>query len=204
MFDPAALGHPYRSMTIEAERDTRWEIRRGVVDPGAVQDALRVLHLDLLTHGADAGRLSQWLWAAHWFPHLRDDPAILALARALPAEWRTGEPCEPQILLQFPHTGPEPEVTFHVDQEPAWAAGRPYRRIVGVALSPWRAENGGLMVVADTTPVALELDAGDAVMMAPELPHSGGINRTGAIRYGVYFRWLEDAAPAPSTASSSP
>jgi hypothetical protein len=28
--------------------------------------------------------------------------------------------------------------------------------------------------------------------MDPDLEHSGGVNRTGAIRYGVYFRFLED------------
>jgi hypothetical protein len=27
-------------------------------------------------------------------------------------------------------------------------------------------------------------------MMTPDLPHSGGINRSGRLRYGVYFRWL--------------
>jgi ectoine hydroxylase-related dioxygenase (phytanoyl-CoA dioxygenase family) len=37
----------------------------------------------------------------------------------------------------------------------------------------------------------VELDAGDAVLLPPDLPHSGGVNRTGSIRYGVYFRWLE-------------
>jgi ectoine hydroxylase-related dioxygenase (phytanoyl-CoA dioxygenase family) len=29
------------------------------------------------------------------------------------------------------------------------------------------------------------------VMFSPRVWHTGGINRTGAIRYGVYFRWLE-------------
>ena len=38
--------------------------------------------------------------------------------------------------------------------------------------------------------MAVELDPGDAVMMSPAVWHSGGINRTGSIRYGVYFRWL--------------
>jgi ectoine hydroxylase-related dioxygenase (phytanoyl-CoA dioxygenase family) len=37
---------------------------------------------------------------------------------------------------------------------------------------------------------AVELDPGDAVAMTPDLEHSGGINRTGSLRYGVYFRWL--------------
>jgi hypothetical protein len=30
-------------------------------------------------------------------------------------------------------------------------------------------------------------------MMSPDLPHSGGVNHSGALRYGVYFRWLADA-----------
>jgi len=28
--------------------------------------------------------------------------------------------------------------------------------------------------------------------MTPDLEHSGGVNLTGAIRYGVYFRYLGD------------
>jgi hypothetical protein len=165
---------------------------RGVVPYAHVDAVLRLLHLDLLEHGHDAARLSEWLWGAHWFPHLRGAPEMAALRDALPAEWRTGTPCEPQILLQFPHAGPEPEITFHVDQEPDWAAGQRYARIVGVPLSPWRRDNGGLLYESADGPVAVEVDPGDAVMMTPDLPHSGGVNRTGSIRYGVYFRWLED------------
>ena len=169
------------------------EIGRGVIPLDLVDDALRVLHLDLLENGASAATLGEWLWGAHWFPHLKYDPAIVALAQALPPAWRTGTMSDPQILLQFPHVGPEPEITFHVDQEPDWADGRGYLRIVGVPLSPWRHENGGLLVETADAPVAVELDPGDAVMMTPDLPHSGGLNRTGAVRYGVYFRWLTDA-----------
>jgi hypothetical protein len=29
------------------------------------------------------------------------------------------------------------------------------------------------------------------VMMTLDLEHSGDINRTGSLRYGVYFRWLD-------------
>jgi ectoine hydroxylase-related dioxygenase (phytanoyl-CoA dioxygenase family) len=84
-------------------------------------------------------------------------------------------------------------VTFHLDQEPEWAEGRRYERIVGVALSPWRRDNGGLLVKGDDgEAAAVELDPGDAVLLPPDLLHSGGVNRTGAIRYGVYFRWLEE------------
>ncbi len=171
-----------------------FEVRRGIVPAGLVEDALRLIHLDLLERGAQATELGQWLWEAHWFPHLRYQAPITALADALPASWRTGTFCDPQILLQFPHVGPEPEITFHVDEEPAWADQQRYLRIVGVALSAWRSDNGGLIVKLDHGPHAVELDPGDAVMMSPGLLHSGGLNRTGAIRYGLYFRWLGPSA----------
>lgn len=168
-----------------------FEVRKGAVSGELVDDALRLLHLDLLQRGADPAELGEWLWGAHWFPHLRYQDQITALARALPAPWQTGTFCDPQILLQFPHVGPEPEITFHVDQEPEWAKARRYRRVVGVALSSWRRDNGGLIVQPEGEPHGLDLDPGDAVMMSPGLRHSGGLNRTGSIRYGVYFRWLE-------------
>lgn len=170
-----------------------------------VDDALRLLHLDLLQRGVSAQQLGDWLWGAHWFGHLNYDRRILALAEALPASWRTGQLCDPQILLQFPHVGPEPEITFHLDEEPEWANGRRYRRIVGVPLSRWHRDNGALLVRRCDEIETVELAPGDAVMMGPELWHSGGINATGAIRYGVYFRWLDDGSDQAdsSTARSS-
>jgi ectoine hydroxylase-related dioxygenase (phytanoyl-CoA dioxygenase family) len=170
-----------------------FEVVRGVVPDELVDDALRVLHLDLLQRGASAEELGEWLWGAHWFPHLKYDEKIVALESALPAEWRTGALCDPQILLQFPHVGPPPEITFHVDEEPHWAKGRRYRRIVGVPLTPWRQDNGGLLVKVDGAIVPVELDPGDAVMMTPDLPHTCGVNVTGSLRYGVYFRWLDES-----------
>jgi hypothetical protein len=167
-----------------------YEVRRGVLTPRLVNDALRALHLDLLARGASAQELGEWLWAAHWFPHLRHSDPIIALADALPEDWRTGDRCDPQILLQFPHVGPEPEVTFHLDQVPDWAGNRRYQRIVGVALSQWHRDNGGLLVKRGSEIMPVELSAGDAVAMAPDLLHTAGINRTGSLRYGVYFRWL--------------
>ena len=168
-----------------------YRVARGAVPRHLVDDALRMLNLDLLERGASAGELAEWLWDTHWFPHLRYRDEVMALVEALPSEWREGSLCDPQILLQFPHTGPQPQITFHVDQEPEWAEGRRYLRIVGVPLSPWRRENGGLLVRPGGETIAIEVDPGDVVMMTPELPHSGGVNRTGAIRYGVYFRFLE-------------
>jgi hypothetical protein len=171
------------------------EVARAVVPPERVDGALRLIHTDLLERGSSATELSEWLWAMHWFPHLRHRPEMLALADTLPQQWRQGTMCDPQILLQFPHVGPDPEITFHVDQEPNWAEGRRYVRIVGVPLSQWRAENGGLLIQTVDGSEVIELDPGDAVMMTPDVPHSGGLNHSGTIRYGVYFRWLE---PAPT------
>jgi hypothetical protein len=169
-----------------------FEVVRGAVPQKRIDDALRLLHLDLLERGASAEELSEWLWGTHWFPHLRESEEVLALAGSLPEKWRRGRMCDPQILLQFPHVGPEPAISFHLDQEPPWAGERPYLRIVGVPLSPWRGDNGGLLVQTAEGPAAVEADPGDAIMMTPDLPHSGGVNRTGSLRYGVYFRWLEE------------
>ncbi len=169
-----------------------FEVARGAIPEQKVDDVLRLLHLDLLERGASAEELGGWLWNTHWFPHLRERPEVYALAESLPEEWRRGQICEPQILLQFPHTGPEPEISFHLDQEPAWAEGRTYLRIVGVPLSPWRGNNGGLLVQTAEGPAPVEADPGDAIMMTPDLPHSGGVNHSGRLRYGVYFRWLAD------------
>src|SRR3712207_4454460 len=123
--------------------DTGYHVARGVIPLDRVEDVLRTLHLDVLEKGVSAATLSEWLWGTHWFPHLRYTDEVMALAEALPPEWQTGSLCDPQIILQFPHTGPEPEITFHLDQEPDWAEGRRYVRIVGIALSEWRRENGG-------------------------------------------------------------
>jgi hypothetical protein len=174
-----------------AAAGTEYRVARGIVAPELIDGALRLLHLDLLERGATAETLAEWLWGAHWFPHLNHHPDVVALADALPPEWRTGTLCDPQILLQFPHVGPEPDITFHVDEEPHWAQARRYLRIVGVPLSRWREDNGGLLVRLAEETVPVELDPGDAVMMTPDLPHSGGVNRTGGVRYGIYFRWLD-------------
>ena len=186
---------------VESPGPRGYSVARTVVDRERVEDALRLLHLDILQRGASAETLSEWLWGAHWFPHLNWREQITALAECLPEHWCDGRMCDPQILLQFPHSGPRPEISFHLDEEPAWAHGKRYARIVGVPLSPWRADNGGLLVQVDGRTEAVELDVGDAVAMAPDLLHSGGLNLTGAIRYGVYFRWLADDEAQPSAAA---
>jgi len=170
-----------------------YAVLRGAVPAEAVEGALRHLHHDLVRNGLPADVLGSWLWSAHWFPHLRWDPAIVALAWHLPEQLRLGEMCDPQILLQPPDDGDDQPLEPHVDEEPAWASGRGYRTIVGVALTPAHERNGGLVVwpYDSGDPEPLDLEAGDAVVMHPRLPHSSGLNREGAIRYAVYFRFLE-------------
>jgi hypothetical protein len=52
-----------------------------------------------------------------------------------------------------------------------WAEGRRYLRTVGIPLSPWRRDNGALLIAANGEPAAVELDPGDAVMMRADVPH---------------------------------
>jgi ectoine hydroxylase-related dioxygenase (phytanoyl-CoA dioxygenase family) len=170
-----------------------YEVLRGVVPPDAVDGVLRHLHLDIVKRGLPQEWLSQWLWDAHWFPHLRWDAEVLALLDHLPPELRDGELCDPQLLLQMPDEAADVDLEPHVDREPEWADGRRYRRIVGIALTPNTPANGGLTVwpLDGGDPEPLELASGDVLVMHPALPHASGLNRTGAIRYVAYFRFLE-------------
>jgi hypothetical protein len=169
-----------------------YAVLRGAVPAEAVDAALRHLHLALVRDGLPAERLGEWLWGAHWFPELKWDEEIVALAEHLPGELRGGQMCDPQILLQPPDDCDDVELVSHVDREPDWAAGRRYLRIAGVALSAAGPEDGGLVVwpFDRDEPEPLELDAGDVLVMHPQLPHASGLNRGGRIRYAVYFRFL--------------
>jgi ectoine hydroxylase-related dioxygenase (phytanoyl-CoA dioxygenase family) len=105
---------------------------------------------------------------------------------------RDGWPCPPQILLGFPDVGDPQELVPHVDTLPEWAE-KPYAAISGVALSPSYPRNGGLAVwpFGSDEPFRPILDAGDVLVMHPQLPHASGFNATGDIRYAVYFRYVE-------------
>jgi hypothetical protein len=170
-----------------------YRILRGAVPAGAVQRALRHLHLDLAKRGIPPEWLSEWLWTAHWFPHLKWDAEIVSLLDHLPAELREGELCDPQIVVQPPDDAADVAIESHVDREPEWANGRRYVRVVGVALTRNHAGNGGLVLWArgDGATETPDLAPGDVIVMDPTLPHSSGLNREGAMRYAVYFRFLE-------------
>ena len=160
------------------------------------EDVMREIYLDVATRGLSVREIEEWSKFSCWFPHLRDDATILNLAAYLPDDLRTGTPCEPQIIWALPETY-NGELWPHIDQEPPWANGRKYSRIVGVALTPWTAENGAprMYCVDPETMVRSHievptLDVGDVLVMAPKLPHTRGINRSGHLRAGVYFRYL--------------
>jgi ectoine hydroxylase-related dioxygenase (phytanoyl-CoA dioxygenase family) len=171
-----------------------YAILRRVVPRDSIDGALRHIHTDVMTRGLPQEWISEWEWhSKNWFPHLRWDDEIVQLAGHLPASLRTGWPCPPQILLGFPDVGAPTELTPHVDDVPEWAE-KPYASIVGVALTPANERTGGLVVwpfARPDEPVQLDLDAGDAVAMHPQLPHAGGFNSSGEIRYTVYFRYVE-------------
>ena len=169
-----------------------FEILRAAVPYAAVDGALRRIHQDVLRQGLPSEDVGLWIRTAHWFPHVKWEPEITALADALPEELRSGEMCDPQIVLQLPDVDEDVELVSHVDAEPEWAQERRYLRIVGIALSPSRASNGGLVAwpLDGGEPEPVELEPGDAVIMDPALPHTSGLNREGTIRYAVYFRFL--------------
>ena len=171
-----------------------YDVLRGLVPRGAVERALRLVHLEIVRNGLPVETISEWLWSAHWFPELKWHPAITQLADHLPPELRDGQLCDPQILLHPPDDCEEQPLTSHVDQEPPWAEGRRYLRIVGVPLTRAHAANGGLVVwpLDGGDPVTTDLEPGDVVVMDPALPHTSGLNREGGIRYVVYFRFLGD------------
>jgi hypothetical protein len=51
-----------------------------------IDDALRILHIDMLEHGYSAQTLGEWPSAMHWFAHFNYRDETLALA---PDEWLT-------------------------------------------------------------------------------------------------------------------
>jgi Phytanoyl-CoA dioxygenase (PhyH) len=193
-FRPAPRAGTPRLLT-RTQTHVGYQVLPGVVPPEACEQALRHIHLDIVRRGLPQEWLSQWLWNAQWFPHLRWDDEIVGLLEHLPAELREGELCDPQIVLQMPDEAAELDLEPHIDQEPHWANGRPYLRIVGVALSMNDSLNGGLSVwpLDGAAPRPVELAPGDVLVMDPNLPHASGLNRGGGIRYAVYFRFLEPA-----------
>lgn len=157
-----------------------------------IRNVLKTIHRDLFKDGISAREIYWFKKEACWFPALRDHADINALRESLPEWAKEGVPCEPQILIS-PPTDAVGEPWSHIDQEPPWANGRTYKAIVGVPLTPFNEETGGVVFWPfdlDGARVTPKLEAGEAFVMHPKLPHSGGFNLSGLPRYAVYFRFL--------------
>jgi hypothetical protein len=173
-------------------------VLRGLLDQELTDAALRRLNLEILRCGITAEQIEEWKYATFW-PSLRWEPEILALRRPIEALTPAGpgeEWGDPQLLLRFPDEATDWPVTPHVDHLPEWAGGRAYEMIFGAALTRAAARDGCLTVWAGSQrgqegePEVVELDAGDVVVLHPDLGHSSTLNRGGTIRYSVYFRLL--------------
>lgn len=161
-------------------------VLRGAIPQDDVQQALRAINSRIFLDGLTREQSSMFRRTACWFPDLCETshpwhPLIAKLRK--PFTFPVGEVWT-QIVLQFPDPpGIDGRtVGFHIDKPPA--DGRRYKLIVGVPLTPSDHAHGGILFKDE----ALELEPGDAVVFGGGVPHSGGVNRTGEIRYAVYFR----------------
>lgn len=166
-------------------------IVRNIIPKDAIQNVLRIIHLDLYKNGISAREIEWWNNSVCWFPHLRFDSGIIDLLNYLPEYLTTGNLCEPQIILSFPEIEGH-GLGFHTDKEPDWALDKKYTRIIGVPLTPFTEDNGGIVFLENNEYITPRLFPGDIVIFDRHVLHSKGINNTGEIRYSVYFRWVEE------------
>ena len=183
------------------ERDG-YLVIRSAVGPQAVDAALRMLNLALRRRGVSAEEIDE-CQESTFFPDLCTEPQVWALlpagAAPLLGSGEGDEWTEPQLLMRFPDEDEAWPLQPHVDRVPEWAAGRRYKGIVAVALTTARERDGTPYVWPGThrrgapragKPVAVPLEAGDALVMHPALEHGGSPNLGGTIRTAVYFRLL--------------
>lgn len=164
-----------------------YDIKLRAVPAPLIATLLRLLNSDLRDGPRD---LSLWDREADWWPHLKHHDIVHEVEQALPAEWKVGQLCDPQLLVSLPLANPRERIdlSYHLDQPPPWAEGREYRAIVGVALTRWDAIRGSLNIPGYGP---LWLNPGDAVMMDGKTRHSPQPNRGTLWRYAVYYRYLE-------------
>ncbi len=183
----------------QALEEQGYAVLRGAVGLEAVSTALRRLNLAIRQHGLSTDDI--WTCQlATFFPHLRWEPEVWGALPPAAAEllgWQEGDEWgDPQILLRFPDEAQPWTFEPHVDALPPGQEHRTYRGIVGVALTPAGAQDGAACVwpgshrgePGQMTPVPLE--AGDALVMHPQLGHTGTLNLGPTIRTAIYFRLL--------------
>jgi hypothetical protein len=168
-----------------------WVVERAVVGRRAVEQARRRLWLEIVRNGLSREDLERFHREKCWWPTLRYADEILALEALLPAALRDGELCEPQILLHFPDEADDWPVDPHLDLPPPWANGRKYLRIVAVPLTCWDELNGTVRFWRGNMVTTVTLAPGDIAVFSGSTHHAGGLNRSGDVRMGVYFRYLE-------------
>lgn len=169
------------------------KVHRGIVPPTLVTHASRLIWEDVRFRGLRPEEMDEWERVSCPFPHLRFDPDIMAVREFLVDHFDLGGlvPCEPQLIFQLPDGADFATPYAHVDEPPPWADGRPYERILGVALSEWGGTNGTVGEPdGDGGYWSVTLSPGDVVDIPPALPHFTLPNRGGQVRLGVYFRFL--------------
>lgn len=171
---------------MKARKGDGWLVHYSAISEEKCREALRAINLHMMRRGLMAGEIEQWRKDGKWFWPMTDpgyppSKPVLALADGFPeveVRWT-------QILLQFPSES-DNEPSFHTDDEPV---GLTLKRIVFVPLTLSGANFGGLTFV-DGQPIVWP---GDMIEFE-NVPHHGGVNKSGAIRYAVYFREFERSA----------
>lgn len=168
-----------------------------VIPEEAIDRALRLLNLEVVNWGLTKEQFDEWHQTKSWFPTLRHFEQITSLADYIPDEYKIGTMAEPQILLHYPDEAEEWDIKPHQDEEPPWAVNQHYSKIIGVALTENTPEMGGLSIWDSDEPtegeeLPVNLQPGDVVVFEPDAWHKSGLNRTGKIRYMIYFRYLVD------------
>ena len=183
----------------EALEQDGYVVLREAVEPAAVAAALRRLNLAIRHHGLSPEEIASCQQAT-FFPHLRWEPEIWGALPPAAAEllgWQQGDEwAEPQILLRFPDEAQPWRYEPHVDALPPGREDRAYLGIVGVSLTTAGPQDGVACVwpgshrgtAGDMTPVPL--GAGDALVMHPQLGHTGTLNLGPTIRTALYFRLI--------------
>lgn len=179
-------------------------VLRGAADPAAVGAALRRLYLAVRQHGLSAEEIRRCQLGT-FFPHLRWEPEVWGVLPPQAAEllgWAEGDDWgDPQILLRFPDEEQPWPLTPHTDTLPPGREHLHYRGVVGVSLTDAGPSDGVAWVwpgshrgAATGEPVPVPLAAGDALVMHPQLGHTGSLNLGCTIRTAIYFRLLAGGA----------
>jgi hypothetical protein len=168
-----------------------YEIFRDAVPYVFIDSALRRIHTRILEKGISVAEIAHYRKTSHWLIDLACYEEIMGLHDFIPVQYRQGERSYPQIVLQFPSTNIT-EKEFHVDKLNPGDKGV-IRYICGFALSRQTDRNGGIHVLPKNSEKSKQImqDPGDLLIMDGDLQHTPGFNRSGNIRYAVYFRYVE-------------